>query len=101
MIINVQKEWLRRLRFRATVKVQPLSLTKITCSTGFETQVINQTRCYVQCDVERQVRVLAPFTNKSAEMNRSYQIAEAVIVGRVPDSYVVVPQESILDAAEF
>ena len=47
------------------------------------------------------MRVLAPFTNKTAEINRSYQIAEAVIVGRVPDSYVVVPQESILDAAEF
>ena len=90
-----------QLPVRATVKVQPLSLTKITCSTGFETQGINQTRYYVQCNVESQVRVLAPFTNKTAEINRSYQIAEAVIVGRVPDSYVVVPQESILDAAEF
>ena len=93
--------FLSQLPFRATVKVQPLSLTKITCSTGFETQGINQTRYYVQCNVESQVRVLAPFTNKTAEINRSYQIAEAVIVGRVPDSYVVVPQESILDAAEF
>lgn len=93
--------FLSQLPFRATVKVQPLSLTKITCSTGFETQGINQTRYYVQCNVESQVRVLAPFTNKTAEIRRSYQIAEAVIVGRVPDSYVIVPEESILDAAEF
>ena len=93
--------FLSQLPFRAAVKVQPLSLTKITCSTGFETQGINQTRYYVQCNVESQVRVLAPFTNKTAQISRSYQIAEAVIVGRVPDSYVVVPEESILDAAEF
>lgn len=93
--------FLSQLPFRAVVKVQPLSLTKITCSTGFETQGINQTRYYVQCNVESQVRVLAPFTNKTAQISRSYQIAEAVIVGHVPDSYVVVPKESILDAAEF
>ena len=36
-----------------------------------------------------------------AQIRRSYQIAEAVIVGQVPDSYVVVPEESILDAMEF
>ena len=85
--------FLSPLPFRATIKVQPLSLTKITCSTGFETQGINQTRYYVQCNVESQVR--------TAEIRRSYQIAEAVIVGRVPDSYVIVPEENILDAVEF
>ena len=75
--------------------------TTITCSTGFESQGINQTRYYVRCDVESRIRVLAPFTNETAQIRRSYQIAEAVIVGQVPDSYVVVPEESILDAMEF
>jgi hypothetical protein len=27
-------------------------------------------------------------------------IAEAIIIGKVPDSYVVVPEESILDVVE-
>ena len=81
--------------------VQPLSLTKITSSTGFETQGINQTRYYVHCNVRSQVRILAPFTNKTAEISRDYQLAEAIIVGQVPSSYVFVPKESILDAAEF
>ena len=47
------------------------------------------------------MRILAPFTNKTTEINRDYQLAEAIIVGQVPGSYVYVPEESILDAAEF
>lgn len=94
-------KFLSQLPFKAKIKVQPLSLTKITSSTGFETQGINQTRYYVHCNVRSQVRILAPFTNKTTEINRDYQIAEAIIVGQVPGSYVYVPEESILDAAEF
>lgn len=94
-------KFLSQLPLRVKVKVQPLSLTKITSSTGFETQGINQTRYYVHCNVRSQVRILAPFTNKTAEISRDYQLAEAIIVGQVPSSYVFVPKESILDAAEF
>lgn len=94
-------KFLSQLPFRAKIKVQPLSLTKITSNTGFETQGINQTRYYVHCNVQSQVRILAPFTNETTEINRDYQLAEAVIVGQVPNSYVYVPDESILDAADF
>ena len=77
-------KFLSQLPFKAKIKVQPLSLTKITSSTGFETQGINQTRYYVHCNVRSQVRILAPFTNKTTEINRDYQLAEAIIVGQVP-----------------
>lgn len=93
-------KFLSQLPFRAEIRVQPLSLTKISGSTGFETQGINQTRYFVHCNVQSQVRILAPFTNKTAEINRSYQLAEAIIVGQVPSSYVFVPEEDILDVAE-
>ncbi len=94
-------KFLSQLPFRAKIKVQPLSLTKITSSTGFETRGINQTRYFVHCNVRSRVRILAPFTNETAEISRDYQLAEAIIVGQVPDSYVVVPENEILDAAEF
>lgn len=94
-------KFMSQIPFYTRIRVQPLSLTKITSSTGFETQGINQTRYFVHCNVQSQVRILAPFTNKTAEINRSYQLAEAIIVGQVPSSYVYVPEESILDAAEF
>ncbi len=89
---------LSQLPFYITVKVQPLSLTKFQYETEFETEGINQTRYYVYCTVTSQVHILAPFTDKTAEINRRVLIAEAIIVGKVPDSYVVVPEESILDA---
>lgn len=89
---------LSQMPFYITVKVQPLSLTKFQCETEFETEGINQTRYHVYCTVSSEVHVLAPFTDKTAEIKRKVLIAEAVIVGKVPDSYVVVPEESILDA---
>ena len=89
---------LSQLPFYITVKVQPLSLTKFQYETEFETEGINQTRYYVYCTVTSQVHILAPFTDKTAEINRRVLIAEAIIVGKVPDSYVVVPEGSILDA---
>lgn len=89
---------LSQLPFYITVKVQPLCLTKFQYETEFETEGINQTRYYVYCTVTSQVHILAPFTDKTAEINRRVLIAEAIIVGKVPDSYVVVPEGSILDA---
>ncbi len=89
---------LSQLPFYITVKVQPLSLTKFQCETDFETEGINQTRYYVYCTINSEVHIVAPFTDKTAEINRKVVLAEAVIVGKVPDSYVVVPEESILDA---
>lgn len=89
---------LSQLPFAVTVKVQPVSLTKFQYETGFETEGINQTRYYVYCTITSQIHILAPFTDKMAQINRRLLLAEAVIVGKVPDSYVVVPEESILDA---
>lgn len=91
---------LSQLPFYMTVKVQPLSLTKFQYETDFETEGINQTRYYVYCTVTSQVHIIAPFTNKTAEINRKVLLAEAIIVGKVPDSYVVVPEENIMDAIE-
>jgi len=91
---------LSQLPFTATVRVQPVSLTKFQYETEFETEGINQTRYYVYCTITSKIHILAPFTDKTAEINRKVLLAEAVIVGKVPDSYVVVPEESILDAVE-
>ena len=83
-----------------TVKVHPLSLTKFQYETKFETEGINQTRYYVYCVLTSEIHILAPFTDKTTQINRKILLAEAVIVGKVPDSYVMVPEESILDAIE-
>ena len=91
---------LSQLPFTAKVKVHPISLTKFQYETEFETEGINQTRYYVYCNVVSDIRIVAPFTDKKASINKKILIAEAIIVGRVPDNYVMVPEDSILDAIE-
>ena len=91
---------LSQMPFYFTVKVHPLSLTKFQYETEFETEGINQTRYYVYCVLTSKIHVLAPFTDKTAEINRKILLAEAVIVGKVPQNYVMVPEDSILDAIE-
>lgn len=87
-----------QMPFTAKIKVQPLSLTKFQYETAFETQGINQTRYCVYCTINSQIRILAPFTDETSEINRRFLLAEAVIVGDVPENYVDVPKEDILDA---
>jgi len=89
---------LSQLPFTTTIHVQPLSLTKFQYETEFETQGINQTRYCVYCTINSTIRILAPFTNETAEINRRFLIAEAIVVGKVPESYVQVPKDEILDA---
>ncbi|MCI8348892.1 MAG: sporulation protein YunB [Firmicutes bacterium] len=89
---------LSQLPFTVTVKVQPISLTKFQYESEFETEGINQTRYKVYCTINSQIHIVAPFTDKTAEINRKVLLAEAVIVGKVPDNYVFVPEQSILDA---
>lgn len=89
-----------QLPFYFKVRVHPVSLTKFQCDTDLETEGINQTRYHVYCTVTSRIHIVAPFTDREAEINRKILIAEAVIVGKVPDNYVMVPEESILDAIE-
>ena len=89
-----------QLPFNAKLKVMPVSLTKFQCGTSFESEGINQTHYNVYCTVECSVRVVAPFSNEVIKFQRKYLVAEAVIVGKVPDNYVMVPKDSILDAIE-
>lgn len=89
---------LSQLPLDAKIKIQPLSLTKFQYETEFETQGINQTRYCLYCTINSKVRILAPFMRETAEINRRFLLAEAIIIGDVPENYVDVPKEDILDA---
>ena len=91
---------LSQLPFTAKVKIHPISLTKFEYQTDFETEGINQTRYYVYCNLSSEIHIVAPFTDKIATIERKILLAEAVIVGKVPENYVMVPEDSILDAIE-
>lgn len=91
---------LSQIPITAKVKVHPISLTKFEYKTDFETEGINQTRYYVYCNLSSEIHIVAPFTDKTATIKRKILLAEAIIVGKVPENYVMVPKDSILDAIE-
>ena len=91
---------LSQLPFHTDIKVMPLSLTKFQAETEFVSEGINQTRYKVYCTVTSSIQIVAPFSREQAEINRRVLLAEAIIVGSVPDSYVVVPEEDILDVTQ-
>ena len=79
------------------LRIRPLSVSSMDFKTEFETQGINQTKYKVYLELTSEVKVLAPFTKDTFRIATTVLIAEAIILGTVPGSYVSVPEEDILD----
>lgn len=77
--------------------VVPLSVSSMDFRTEFESQGINQTKYRLYIVLTCRIKVLAPFSSETFETSNTVPIAEAVILGEVPDNYVQVPEEDILD----
>lgn len=78
----------------------PLSVSSMDFRTEFESQGINQTKYKIYFEIDCRIRVLAPFSSDVFNKNCTVLVAEAVILGEVPHSYVQVPEEDILDVTE-
>lgn len=83
------------------LKVLPIGMSKFNYKTEFEGMGINQTKYKVFLVVDSQARVLAPFSINNINIGNTILIAEAVIVGRVPDAYINVPPGTAMDATNF
>jgi len=77
--------------------VVPMSVSSMDFRTEFETQGINQTKYRLYIVLTCRIKVLAPFSSETFETSNTILVAEAVILGEVPDNYVQVPEEDILD----
>lgn len=82
------------------IKIVPISVSETQFKTELEEQGINQTKYKIYAVIKSSIKMLAPFTDKEVTVTNTVLVAETVILGQVPDSYVVVPEESILDATE-
>ena len=81
-----------------TLKVKPIGSVKMDFETTFEQMGINQVRYQVSLVVESEARLLVPFSAQEISVDYRLPISETVIVGDVPDTYVFVPENEILDA---
>lgn len=86
---------------RVKVKVLPLGTTKIDFKTELEEAGINQTKYKVYLQVVNQAKVLVPFTVNDIKVETVLLVAEAVILGEMPDTYIYVPKDGILDAVSI
>lgn len=82
------------------VNVVPISVISSDFRTEFEEQGINQTKYMLYIILGCKIKVLCPFAYDTIETSTKVLIAEAVILGKVPSSYVQVPEEDILDVTE-
>ena len=79
------------------LSIAPLSVSSMDFKTEFEDRGINQTKYKIYVVINCRVKVLAPFSSRIINTTNTVLIAETVILGKVPSSYVQVPKEEILD----
>ena len=81
------------------VRIVPVSAVSAAFSTEFESAGINQTRHKIYLSLNTTVRLVIPSGGREVKLHSQILIAESIIVGQVPDSYVSVPETS--DALNF
>ncbi len=79
------------------IRVLPLTVSHCSYETSFESQGINQTKYKIHVTIETDVRVLQPFSQETFTVKTNMLFSELIIVGDVPENYVYVPEEDILD----
>ena len=79
------------------LKVVPTSVLSTDFKTEFESKAINQTKYKIYIILKCRVKVMAPFCSSTFNTSSTILLAETVILGEVPDSFVQVPKEDILD----
>lgn len=73
---------------KITFKMQPMGSTLTTYRSDFRAAGINQTRQIVYLDVTANVQVIIPLSRNSITITSNIPIAESIIVGKVPNTFV-------------
>lgn len=84
---------------RVQVRIVPVSAVTAAFSTEFESAGINQSRHKIYLSLHTTVRLVIPSGAKQVKVGSQVLIAESIIVGEVPQSYVNVPEMD--DALNF
>ncbi|MBP2629185.1 MAG: sporulation protein YunB [Firmicutes bacterium] len=74
-----------------TVTVIPVGTVQVKVIDKFEQAGINQTRHMVYLIATTQIRIVVPLVSKSVSVNTQVPIAEYVVVGEVPSTYMQFP----------
>ncbi|WP_257529226.1 sporulation protein YunB [Irregularibacter muris] len=75
------------------IEIIPAGSVIVDFYTEFEQAGINQTIHRIYLKVTTKVQIIAPLSSKAVEIISNVPIAETVIVGRVPESYINIPND--------
>ena len=73
---------------RISVQIVPVGAVSTHFETEFETAGINQTRHKIFLTLETSVSLIVPADSRMVQVTSTVPIAESIIVGQVPDSFV-------------
>ena len=79
------------------VSIEPIGTVTVDFGTDFESSGINQTRHRIYLKSTTQVKVVVPLTTSTKEIKTQIPICETIIVGDVPQNYVNIPKDGVID----
>lgn len=79
------------------VRIIPQGAINVDFATEFESTGINQTRHRIYIVVNADIRMILPLAKEDIRVTSNIPIAETIIVGDVPETFVDIPPEGILD----
>ena len=79
------------------VSIEPIGTVTVDFGTDFESSGINQTRHRIYLKSTTQVKVVVPLTTSTKEIKTQIPICEMIIVGDVPQNYVNIPEDGVID----
>lgn len=80
------------------INVAPVGAVNVTLGSSFYTEGINQTMHRLIMRVQTTIRILVPLSAENVTVSMDFVIAEQIIVGRIPDSYITgISEDNIFD----
>ncbi|MCF6460738.1 sporulation protein YunB [Clostridium sp. Cult3] len=79
------------------VRIVPQGSVAVDFATEFESSGINQTRHRIYIIVVTDIKMIVPLVSENLRITTNIPIAETIIVGDVPEQYVNVPKENLLN----
>ena len=79
------------------IRIIPQGSVAVDFATEFESSGINQTRHRIYIIVVTDIKMIVPLVSENLRITTNIPIAETIIVGDVPEEYVNVPKENLLN----
>lgn len=85
---------------KINIDIEPQGTVTVDFGTEFKESGINQTIHKVYLIINTDVKIIVPLASDTINVTSTIPIAETVIVGDVPESYITVPAKDILNFAD-